>query len=226
MVESTVTVDLNGDGDTADDLSNDTDQRGVGYDRHVFSEVDVGAFEYQPCEDISGFPYTASTPTELKLAIHCANTDAITDTIEISGTITLTEIDNVTDGNNGLPSITTPITIEGAGNIIERSSAITETFRLFHVASSGNLTLNDVRLQNGSAQNTDGSDADDEGAAIYSANGTLTVNNSILQNNTASNLGGAINADNGTTVITNTWIRGKYRETLPVAEFVKVMGRF
>ena len=49
---------------------------------------------------------------------------------------------NGLEGGSGLPSVTTDITIEGNGAIVERSPAAgTPPFRVFHVAPEGRLTL-------------------------------------------------------------------------------------
>jgi hypothetical protein len=59
-----------------------------------------------------------------------------------AGTYTLTNIDNNTDGPNGLPSITSTLTIDVAAHqtatITRASNAL--FFRLLHVGASGRLT--------------------------------------------------------------------------------------
>src|SRR5262245_22581775 len=60
-----------------------------------------------------------------------------------AGIYTLTAIDNHTDGSNGLPSITSPLTLQGAGaevSILERNDTA-PFFRLVHVAATGKLSL-------------------------------------------------------------------------------------
>ncbi len=116
-------------------------------------------------------------------AINTANGNGEADTINLAagGTYTLTAVDNTTDGANGLPSITSAITIEGHGATIERSSAGgTPLFRIFHVASNGNLTLSELTIANGKGA------ADTHGGGIYSNGGTVAVtNNSTVRNNAA-----------------------------------------
>jgi hypothetical protein len=77
-------------------------------------------------------------------AIHTANANGEENTITLAaGTYTLTALDNNTDGPNGLPSITGPLTIQGAGpgaTVIERASTAA-SFRLLHVAGGGTLAL-------------------------------------------------------------------------------------
>ena len=65
-----------------------------------------------------------------------AGNPAGADTVELatSSTYILTQVADTTDGDNGLPSITTEITINGNGSLIERSSAIsTPSFRILRV---------------------------------------------------------------------------------------------
>jgi hypothetical protein len=142
--------------------------------------------------------------TALINAINTANGNSEADTINLAagGTYTLTAVHNDTNGPNGLPSITSEITINGNGATIQRSSAGgTPDFRIFHVAAGGDLTLNDVTIRNGKTANgADGSDggAGEGGSAgvdggygggIYNS-GSLTLNHSTVSNNTTG-IGGA-----------------------------------
>ena len=85
-------------------------------------------------------------------ALHAANATGEADTITLAvGTYTLTAVDNDSDGPNGLPSITSPLTIAGAGadtTILERAASA-PSFRLVHVAAIGALTLEGVTLRGG-----------------------------------------------------------------------------
>jgi hypothetical protein len=79
-------------------------------------------------------------------------------TIRLSaGTYTLTAVDNTTEGSpserNGLPSITSTLTLRGAGpdtTIIARAASA-PVFRLLHIAASGTVTLEGLTVQGGSA---------------------------------------------------------------------------
>ena len=83
---------------------------------------------------------------------------------------TLTSANNATDGGTGLPVITGKVTIQGAGATITRSTASgTPAFRVFDVATNGNLNLNSLTLSNGLANN-----GQQGGGAIFS-HGTLAV---------------------------------------------------
>ena len=120
-------------------------------------------------------------------------------TIELpqAATITLTEVDNVTN-NAGLPAITAVVTIDGNGSVIQRDpqlgcngNGVTDPgeFRLLYNANV--LILNEVTLRGGCADSANDLLAD--GGAINSV-GSLTLNNVVLSDNYASNRGGALYA--------------------------------
>ncbi|MEE9293812.1 MAG: hypothetical protein V3W34_02450, partial [Phycisphaerae bacterium] len=104
---------------------------------------------------------TGGPDCTLRDAITAANSDTATggctagsgaDVIELPDgvTITLTEEDNETDGTNGLPSVTSVLTINGNETTVRRDPAeATPNFRIFHVAAGGDLTLNDLTVSNG-----------------------------------------------------------------------------
>ena len=120
------------------------------------------------------------------------------DTITLQDNVTLSAADN---GYNGLPIISSVITIEGAGFTISRGGA--PNFRLLEVSSSGNLTLNNATLSGGSV-------GDYNGGGIYNA-GTLTVNNSTLSGNSAGadyGGGGIYNSNSGTLTVNNSTLSG------------------
>lgn len=110
------------------------------------------------------------------------------DTLNLAAkaTYTLTAINNSNQGPNGLPLVTSVITINGNGATIKRSSAAdTDNFRLLRIVN-GNLTVNNLRLTGGNIT----------GDTLYgggiSNNGTLTLNNSIVSGNSASSAGTGI----------------------------------
>jgi hypothetical protein len=103
-------------------------------------------------------------------AINQANANGRKNTIRLeAGTYDLT-FNNNTDGPNGLPSIAGDLTIEGArrGATILQRAPSSPLFRLLHVATSGNLTLDKVNLTG--SQNSN----DDRGAALYNK-GRVTI---------------------------------------------------
>ena len=147
------------------------------------------------------------------------------DTIDLDNSLTYTldEVDNANNGNNGLPSITTEITINGNGSTVERDSAVsTPQFRIFRVASSGILELNALAVRNGDAATSSGGairtdglvtiinnntitqNAAQNGGGIEN-NGTLTLSDSIVNANTAAGEGGGIdNSGDGTLTLTDS----------------------
>jgi hypothetical protein len=117
---------------------------------------------------------------------------------------TLTSANNATDGGTGLPVITGKVTIQGAGATITRSTASgTPAFRVFDVATNGNLNLNSLTLSNGLANN-----GQQGGGAIFS-HGTLAVTAGTFTNNsspaTTGTSGGAIDSSGTLTVTTSTF---------------------
>jgi predicted outer membrane repeat protein len=148
-------------------------------------------------------------------AITSANTESATggctagsgaDTIVLTGTTySLSVADNAyLLDNNGLPPITSTVTISGNGATIQRdlnlgcpTALVTETFRLLIVDNPGSLALKDVTLQNGCAQ---------FGGGIYASNSSLSLLNSYIVSNTATQYGGGIYASGVVTVTQSAFI--------------------
>lgn len=145
-------------------------------------------------------------------AVNNANSD--TDTDGINGCVagsgadtlklaankiyTLTAEDNYAngEGENALPSVTSVITVNGNNATLQRADAAdTPDFRLFHVADSGTLTINNLTLKNGNL-----SAYYLHGGAILNR-GSLTLTNSTVVNNRANNGGGIANLDGILTLI-------------------------
>jgi len=118
----------------------------------------------------------------------CGLGDAGADTIILPGNIVIDGSTLFSDnGSNGLPAITSNITIAGNGFSISRSDATCPSgnnYRHFSVAASGQLTLESTTLRNGCIQGNNG-------GSIRNA-GILTLINSTLDSNTASGTGGAV----------------------------------
>jgi hypothetical protein len=140
-------------------------------------------------------------------AITAANTDTDVDACVRAGggtgadTIGLPKKSNhiltqVNNGENGLPLITTPITIEGNGATISRKKGPTQ-FRLFEIAG-GSLTLNAVKLTGGSSPLG--------GGAVFNNGGTLTVTNSRITGNVAAGGGGGVLSNDGNVTVQNSII--------------------
>ena len=111
------------------------------------------------------------------------------DTVVVGGgTYTYLTHDNGDNGRSALPTITSQITIEGNGSIIERGAAASSTFRLINVASTGTLTLNSATVRGGEV-NQSGSGGQD-GAGIRNA-GTAVITNSTITGNSATRIDSA-----------------------------------
>ena len=114
-----------------------------------------------------------------------------------NNTFTLASVHNDSGGNpNGLPVITSDITIDGRGSTVERRTTeqdasfdpadVEPAYRLFEVAASGNLLINDTTLQGGGYfvyVSGPGSGSrygyTGPGGAIFNA-GHVTLQNSVL----------------------------------------------
>jgi hypothetical protein len=134
-------------------------------------------------------------------AISQANANGEEDTINLEGgTYTLADVNNNTNGPNGLPSITSPIIINGVGvdnTIIERDASASE-FRIFQVASAGFLRLDNVTIQGGQAGGgSRGGGVLNEGTATF-------TNCTITDNRSADGTGGLDNR--GTATLSNCTI--------------------
>jgi hypothetical protein len=130
-------------------------------------------------------------------ALHAANATGEADTITLAaGTYSLTAVDNDTEGPNGLPSITSTLTITGAGadrTILERTASA-PSFRLMHVAAAGALTLEGLTMRGGLSGS---------GGGLRNAGGTVTITRSLLTDNVIAfeGPGGGLFNDRGTVVI-------------------------
>jgi hypothetical protein len=133
--------------------------------------------------------------SELVADMKTANSNGQANVINLfNGSIyDLTKIDNYWYGPNGLPPITSNLTIHGNGATIQRDSASgTSDFRLFYVSGGmelkpGTLTMDNVTLKNGMAKGGDsgsGGGALGAGGAIFNQ-GTLNLTAVTLADNTA-----------------------------------------
>jgi hypothetical protein len=145
-------------------------------------------------------------------AIVNANNDAAThvdctagsgpDTIELpAGTYTLTLVNDPTSGGNGLPLITSTITINGHGSTITRSAdPQTPQFRIVYITANGNLGLNNLTISHGAVA------TGISGGGIRS-HGTLTLTNCAVDNNTAGAGGGILNGDGAVLELNNSIVQ-------------------
>ncbi len=140
--------------------------------------------------------------------------------------IDLTMIGDTTVGPSAL-SITGDVEIDGpvlsGGGVTISADANAPEMRLFYVAASGSLTLDDLTLTGGVAQGSDGgavyndggtvtlsdctvagNQANGFGGAIFTLGGDLSLSNCTLASNTAGVSGGAIEAQGTVTVVSCT----------------------
>ncbi|MEO8393739.1 MAG: hypothetical protein ABI700_12180 [Chloroflexota bacterium] len=127
--------------------------------------------------DLAGFvlPVSAATsvPCDVTALISAINSASSGDRLDLATgcTYTLTVVDNLTLGTTGLLVISTTLTINGHGATITRSSVGgTPDFRIFALASGGDLTLDSLTVSNGSTGFTL-----PVGVGIYNNGGTRTL---------------------------------------------------
>lgn len=158
------------------------------------------------CLTISGsagavvFNVAASDTAGLITAINTANGNGLTNVINLGGgsyNITVADNTSVLAGPNGLPAITSTLTINGNGSTIARTGA--PLFRILQVGSAtgtaGALTLDNIVITGGNPGQV-GSGSVDQGGGIlvFAANSTLAVNAGTITGNTARG-GGGISID-------------------------------
>jgi hypothetical protein len=153
--------------------------------------------------------FSVNDSTTLIAAINTANSNGEADIITLTADISLVGIYNPIDGSNGLPSITSDITIIGNGFAIMRNTGALDCagtqFRIFHVATSGNLTLNDIEIAGGCVR-----DGNEYGGGILNY-GTTTVISSIISNHAAGQRGaGLTNAVGATMTVFDTRVEGSW----------------
>src|ERR1700691_813269 len=132
--------------------------------RRVVTLVAVGILATTLGSVVTSVPVSAATTTTVTLGTSCTLIDAITEAdsdtqtdscvaptagttawvvqFTAPSTVTLTSATYQGDGADGLPPVTTAITIQGDGSTISRSSAT--YFRIFDVTDNGDLALDDL----------------------------------------------------------------------------------
>jgi hypothetical protein len=119
-------------------------------------------------------------------------------------TYTLTGSHSTGHGPNGLPLITTPITLLGGADSTITRSATAAPFRIAEVTGTGALTLTSVTFSNGSAVGLLGL-AGGDGGGIYNG-GAVTLTNSTLSGNHAGARGGGIYNGLGAATFTSSFV--------------------
>lgn len=139
------------------------------------------------------------TTCSLANAIVAANTDTATggcaagsgaDLIQLDADVTLTTAvtSAVEGGPSGLPAVSSVITLRArAGDLVERSAALgcvredATAFRLFHVASGGDLTLAGLTLRNGCIAPASASVVGSGGAVLAQSGAALRLEGCTLE---------------------------------------------
>ena len=156
----------------------------------------------------------------LAKAITAANTDTATGGCPAGSGPDVIDLQTDVHLFVALPQITSEITLEGNGHMINRDNNLRE-FRILYVQASGDLTLNNAMITGGFAYSGGGitnggilsvnnsiitaNSAEGQGGGIRNF-GTLTINNSTLSGNTAGLTGGAIINHVGTVTVNNSTI--------------------
>jgi hypothetical protein len=152
---------------------------------------------------------------ELVNAINTANGAPAADTLELSAgcnyTLTAINNDDPNHGPNGLPVITTDITLNGYGATIGRSAAGgTPNFRIFQINNGGALHLKRLTVSNGYVNHL-------FGGGFYNL-GWLSIANSTVSGHRSHGAGwyggrgGAVYNDGGTVDVTNSVFSGNHAE--------------
>ncbi len=195
-----------------------TDQRGESRPINSGDDCTAGAVEVAP-PFVCVLPATVTTADQLYDCIAAANAGS-------GGTITLgADIDLTTLTTSPLPQISSTITLEGAGYAID-GGGIVQIFDVGATAgATGNLTVNQATLQNGSADSggaihnqgvvtvTGSTFSDNEatgasGGGIFNGGGTVTVSSSTFSGNSARLGGGGIHAAGGAVTVSNSTLSG------------------
>jgi hypothetical protein len=123
--------------------------------------------------------FNAATVSDLIADINAANKAGGSNTIVLAANTTfdLTAVNNTTNGANGLPVIAKndSLAITGRGGDIIQRDAAAPAFRLLDVAGGASLTLQNLTVQGGLA---------DQGGGIDNA-GSLTLSHDVLSGNEA-----------------------------------------
>ena len=122
------------------------------------------------------------------------------------GTYTLTDVDNDTDGPNGLPSIVSDVTITaGGGGATLTRLAGALPFRIFHVGASGRLTLQGVTITNPSGFAAFTGPA----SGLFNDGGVVTVADSSFVDNIMGDAGALYN-DHGVVKVIDSTFSGNF----------------
>ena len=161
----------------------------------------AGLLAIAPAANAATISVPCGNTAALVSAINTANGTAVADTIDVTGApcgtgtsagFVLTTAAAPSGGNDtGLPIVTKPLTIQGHGAVIQRSSAA-PNFRILF-ANAAALDLHDLTILGGKLTGTNF-----VGAGVAGVNAALTMDNVLLYSNQSSaGVGGGIYAQGG-----------------------------
>ena len=160
-----------------------------------------------PISEAADFRCSAGNVQCVIDAINASNSNAESNTIRLeAGIYSLTHADNGGTIGNGFPIISGRMAITGVtadGTIIERANYLIDRdlrnlFRFFHVAASGQLTLEHLTLRGGNTGMVG------TAGAILSS-GALNIVDSVISQNYSDTVGG-LQVVSGTMVLRDSWV--------------------
>lgn len=132
-----------------------------------------------------------------------AGSSTLVDRINIPSdmTITFTQVNNDTEGNNALPVVNTEMVIRGGtDSIIQRDENATK-MRFFYLGEDADLTLENLTFRQGYSANN--------GGVVFSPDGALvTIRNSQFISNRSDRVGAALAIWNGMLTVRNSNFSG------------------
>ena len=143
-------------------------------------------------------------------AVTAANTDTAVggcpagsgdDDVVLTADVVLTQVDNETDGANGLPSVTSDLTVLGNGFAIRRADG-TPRFRIFDIALNSTVSFNSLTLTNGGQDYHYG--AGGPGGGAIRNLGHLTMTGSTVADSYAYTSGGI--SSSGTLILVDSTV--------------------
>jgi hypothetical protein len=144
-------------------------------------------------------------------AINTANANGEVNTIHLAaGTYTLAAADNDADGPNGLPSITSALTIvgDGAANTIVERETNAPPFRLLHIGQAGLLRLEGLTVRGGFTRSNLQGPAF-PGGGLHNR-GTVLISQSTVAGNISSGASGGGIFSSGRLVIVKSIIANNF----------------
>ncbi|MEW2260071.1 hypothetical protein [Streptomyces sp. NPDC047869] len=163
----------------------------------------------------AGSTHVPCSVQALVKAISAANASPGADTLRLERKCTYRLL-TPNNAGNGLPTITSRITIDGNGATITRARSAPD-FRILHVGVAGDLTLNKTTISGGVATDCPGAPSPPFPPGIVCGGGidnqgVLTVNHSRVINNAASSAvyveGGGIDSDGPSATLNDTEVSG------------------